>query len=341
MARPRSKHTGLPSYCYRDAKNGKLFMLHPAGVDANGKPKFRRKTYADLDALLSAWRTTWGEAGREGATTVGDLLDGMLSVTVGRVKDSDLAQSTATDYQRRIANLRPIWAKVRIEDVDVPMLYRWRDARGQNGKTQANRERTCLYEAFKLAVNTGVLKDNPVRFLDPFKEKPRTRYVTDAEFNLVYAQATPIVRAAMLLAAVTGLRQGDLLRVRRSDFGDDGLTVGTSKTGAGLVIGWSDGLRRAVVEAVGTRDFIPLVLLSTEDGKPYTGSGFRTLWHRARARALEQAKKDGVVLRTFTFNDLRAKAGSDGRDWNLLGHMDRRTFERIYNRLPRKVAAAR
>ncbi len=90
-----------------------------------------------------------------------------------------------------------------------------------------------------------------------------------------------------------------------------------------------------------TPDFIPLVLLSTEDGKPYTGNGFRTLWHRARERALEQAQKDGVPLKTFTFNDLRAKAGSDGRDWNLLGHMDRRTFERIYNRLPRKVAAAR
>lgn len=340
MARPRSKHTGLPSYCYRD-KRGKLYMLHPAGVDANGKQRMQRRTYKDLDALLSAWRTTWGEAATSGATKVGDLLDGYLTALAGRVKDGDIAQSTVDDYQRRILNLRKVWADVRIEDVDVPMLYRWRDARGRDGKTQANRERSCLYEAFKLAVNAGTLPDNPVRFLDPFKEKARTRYVTDAEFNLVYQQATPIVRAAMVLAAVTGLRQGDLLRIRRADFGEEGLTVSTSKTGAGLLIKWSEGLRRAVVEAVGTRDFIPLVLLSTEDGRAYTGSGFRTLWHRARERAIEQAAKKNLELKPFTFNDLRAKAGSDGRDWQLLGHMDRRTFERIYNRLPRRVAASR
>jgi integrase len=181
------------------------------------------------------------------------------------------------------------------------------------------------------------LNDNPVKYLEPFREKPRDRYVTDAEFNAVYQHASPIVRAAMLLAAVTGLRQGDLLGTRRSDFGPDGLTIKTSKTGAGLVIGWSDGLRMAVVGAVGTREFIPLMLLATEEGRKYTGRGFRTLWYRAR----ERAKEADPQLENFTFNDLRVKAGSDGRDWQLLGHMDRKTFERVYNRLPRKVAAAR
>lgn len=337
MARPRSKITGLPSYCYRDAKNGKLYMLQPNGLDANGKPRMRRQTFADLDGLLAAWRTTWGEAAREGGVYVGDLLDGYLSDVLGRVKAKELAASTGKDYQRRITSLRPIWATVRIDDVDVPMLYRWRDAQGQNGKVQTNRERTCLYEAFKLAVNRGLLRENPVRYLDPFKEKPRDRYVTDAEFTLVYEKATPIVQAGMLLAAVTGLRQGDLLRVRRSDFGDKGLTVRTSKTGAGLVIGWSEGLKRAVLAAVGARDFVPMILLSTEEGKPYTGDGFRTLWHRAMVAA--RAANPG--LPRFTFNDLRAKAGSDGRDWKLLGHMDQRTFERIYNRLPRQVSPAR
>lgn len=336
MARPRSKHTGLPSYCYRD-KRGKLYMLHPAGVGADGKAKHRRVTYSDLEGLLAAWRITYGEAAETGGDTVGDWLDALLVDVQDRVKAADLSKGTGDDYARRIVNLRKIWADVRMDDVDVPMLYRWRDARGEDGKVQCNRERTCLFEAFKLAVKRGRLPDNTVRFLEPFREKPRDRYVTDDDFNAVYRHASPIVRAGMLLAAVTGLRQGDLLRIRRSDFGPEGLTIRTNKTGAGLVIAWSEGLRRAVVEAVGTRDFIPMVLLATEKGKAYTGDGFRTLWHRAVVEAL----KANPGLKRFTFNDLRAKAGSDGRDWQLLGHMDRKTFERVYNRLPRKVAPAR
>jgi integrase len=148
---------------------------------------------------------------------------------------------------------------------------------------------------------------------------------------------SPIVQAAMLLAAVTGLRQGDILRIRRSDFAEDGLTVRTGKTGKAMTFGWSEGLRRAVLAAVGARDFIPMVLLSTQRGAAYTGDGFRSLWHRA----MTAARKANPGMEPYTYHDLRAKAASESRDWQLLGHMDRRTFERVYNRLPRQVTPSR
>lgn len=327
MSRPRTKKTGLPSYCYRDARNGKLFMLRP--LDG----KLRRQTFDSLDSLLAAWRDTWGESAREGATTMGHLLDAFMAETESRKASGDITDTTANDYRRCAMSLRPVWEKVRIEDVDVPALYRWRDARGEQSRTRANRERTVLQESFKLAIRRGLVRENPAALLQPFKEKPRTRYVTDAEFMAVFNVAPAIVQAAMLLAAVTGLRQGDILRLKRADFGEDGLTVRTRKTGQPLHFGWSEGLRRAVLAAVGARDFIPLVLLATADGKPYSGDGFRTAWHRAMVKA--------KLPETFTFHDLRAKAGSESRDWRLLGHMDQRTFERVYNRLPRKVAPTR
>jgi integrase len=332
MPRPRTKQTGLPSYCYRD-RNGRLYMLHPAGVDAAGKLKLRRASYRDLDALLAAWRATWGEASREGVASMGDLLDAYLADLLKRAERGEVAAGTVADYTRCAMALRPVWERVRVEDVDVPMLYRWRDARGELSKTRANRERTVLQEAFKLAIRRGLTKENPAALLQPFKEKPRTRYVTDAEFTTVYNVAPAIVQAAMLLAAVTGLRQGDILRLRRSDFAEDGLSVRTGKTGKTLHFGWSEGLRRAVLVAVGARDFIPLNLLAQSDGTPYSSDGFRTAWHRAMVKA--------ALPETFTFHDLRAKAGSESRDWRLLGHMDQRTFERVYNRLPRKVTPTR
>jgi integrase len=217
------------------------------------------------------------------------------------------------------------------------MLYRWRDARGADSKVRANRERTVLAEAFKPAVRSGLLKDNPVRFLETFRERPRGRYVTDAEFMAVYEVAPPVVQAAMLLSAVTGLRQGDVLKLRRADFTEAGLSVRTGKTGTALEFGWSEGLRRAVLVAVGARDFIPLVLLSTERGSAYTSDGFRSLWHKA----MTTARATHPDMPRWTFHDLRAKAGSESRDWRLLGHMDQRTFERVYNRLPRKVSPTR
>lgn len=331
MPRPRKKQTGLPSYSYKD-RNGRYYMLHPAGM-VDGKLKFRRATYRDLDGLLAAWRATWGEASREGMASMGDLLDAYLASLTKRLAAGEISEGTAADYTRCVMSLRPVWQRVRIVDVDVPALYRWREARGEASRVRANRERTVLFESFKLAMRDGIVKENPVAHCEPFREKPRDRYVTDAEFNAVFQVAPPVVQAAMLLAAVTGLRQGDILRLRRSDFGEGGLTVRTRKTGQPLVFAWTEGLRRAVLAAVGARDFIPLNLLSTQDGKPYTSDGFRTLWHRARAEA--------KLHRTFTFNDLRAKAGSESRDWRLLGHMDQRTFERVYNRLPRQVTPTR
>lgn len=327
MSRPRTRQTGLPKYCYRDKRNGKLFMLRPEDG------KLRRVTFDSLDALLPAWRDTWGEAARDGVSTMGQLLDAFLADTESRKKAGEISATTAGDYTRCVMSLRPVWDRVRVEDVDVPALYRWRDARGEQSRTRANRERTVLQEAFKLAIRRGLTRENPAALLQPFKEKPRTRYVTDAEFMAVYAVAPAIVQAAMLLAAVTGLRQGDILRLRRADFTEDGLSVRMGKTGKALHFGWSEGLRRAVLVAVGARDFIPLVLLSTASGKPYTGDGFRTAWHRAMVKA--------GLPETFTFHDLRAKAGSESRDWRLLGHMDQRTFERVYNRLPRKVTPTR
>lgn len=331
MPRPRKNHTGLPSYCYRDKRNGKLFMLRPEDG------KLKRVTFDSLDALLAAWRVTWGEAAQEGVTRVGDLLDAYLMDIQKRQKAGDISETTAKDYTRCMMSLRPVWEGVRISDVDVPMLYKWRDARGEGSRTRANRERTVLFEAFRVGIRLGATKENPVEYLQPFKEKPRTRYVTDAEFMAVYAEAPQIVQAGMLLAAVTGLRQGDILRLRRADFADAGLTVKTRKTGQPLVFGWTEGLRRAVLAAVGARDFIPLILLSTQDGRPYTSDGFRTLWHRAMVKAREA----NPAMPQYTFNDLRAKAGSESRDWKLLGHMDQRTFERVYNRLPRQVTPSR
>jgi integrase len=48
-------------------------------------------------------------------------------------------------------------------------------------------------------------------------------YVTDAEFGAVYQIASPTLQRAMDLATITGQREGDLLRLTRSQLTDEGI----------------------------------------------------------------------------------------------------------------------
>jgi hypothetical protein len=61
------------------------------------------------------------------------------------------------------------------------------------------------------------------------------------------------------------------------------------------------------------------------------------MWNRVITKALEQ----GLIAERFTFHDIRAKAGTDTEDDNLLGHQDPRTLARHYKRRPLTVTSIR
>lgn len=302
--------------------------------------KLSRRTYGDdLHRMLDDWARTWGAIVRQG-DTVAAALDAYVGVLAQRRNRGEIEASTEKDYRKHIDKLRQVFGSVRLVDVDVPMLVRWRDVRGAKSPTQFNLERTALLEAFKVAVERGMVTSNPVALLGRMKTKPRTRYATDAEVNAVLQHASRQVQAAVILAVSSGLRQGDILALRRDAFGPDGLTWLPSKTKGktrkSLQMGWTPGLRLACELAahkvVGIGDW-----LVNKQGKPYTSDGFRTMWDRAMRAAMAA----DPALQRFTFHDLRAKAGTDGDDWQLLGHLDQKTHSRIYDRKPRKVRPAR
>lgn len=336
MPRPRKKPSGLPSYCYRDRRNGAYYMMTPAPAG-----KLARRTYGDdLHRMLDDWARTWGATVRQG-DTVAAALDAYVGVLAQRRNRGEIEASTEKDYRKHIDKLRQVFGRVRLADVDVPMLVRWRDVRGAKSPTQFNLERTALIEAFKVAVERGMITANPVAMLGRMKTKPRDRYAEDAEVNAVLPHAARQVQAAVILAVSTGLRQGDILALKKSAFGPDGLTWKPNKTKGKtrkpLQIPWSPGLRLACDLAAHKVASIDGHWLVNKQGKPYTSDGFRTMW----TRAMDKAMATDPNLQRFTFHDLRAKAGTDGDDWQLLGHLDQKTHSRVYDRKPRKVRPAR
>lgn len=136
---------------------------------------------------------------------------------------------------------------------------------------------------------------------------------------------------------LSGLRQGDILRLRLDQLKEDGIHLTVGKTGKRIVINWSDALRDAV-DAVRRlqRPVRGLFLFCNRKGQPYTGNGFRSLWQRRMKSALAT----GLLKERFREHDIRAKTASDverEHATELMAHLDAKTTAKHYRRKPEIV----
>lgn len=243
------------------------------------------------------------------------------------------AARTQRDNERELALLNRAFGHMTPGKITAQHIYQYMDAR--RAPVRANREKALLSHVFKYAIRWGVVTDNPCRLVVRNTERPRTRYVDDAEFLAVYDRATTAVQAAMRLAVLTGMRQGDLLALTLHNCRDDGIHMEQKKTGKRLIFDWSPELHAAIdlARSMPRRAESPYLIV-TRDGVRYTSSGFQTAWQRL----MDACVHDGVIRERFTFHDLRAKAGSEHSDaMRFLGHQSETTTRRIYQRKPDRV----
>lgn len=236
---------------------------------------------------------------------------------------AEITSATRREYER-IADTRlahhfgamPIGA-VQPSHVAQYLEKRKRDGHGPMG----NRERAVLSSAYEYAMRQGWAQWNPCRGVRRNTERPRRRYVTDAEFLAAFEAAPEPLQDVLALALLTGLRQGDLRALKRSALTDAGISVREGKTGKGKTIEWSDGLRYFVRRALERQEKIAARpadprkhrqrravsdhVLTNRFGEPWTMGGLQTAFKRL-----------GV---DWHFHDIRAKAASDA-EHNILGH---------------------
>lgn len=260
-----------------------------------------------------------------------------------------------------MANLRKVFSDMRVEEIKPYHIYMYLDRRGKQAPVRANREKSLLSHVFAMSIKWGVLDTNPCREVKRIKEVPRDRYITDAEFLAVHTIASPIIKAIMDFAYLTGQRVSDVLKIRLSDMDDEGIHIYVSKVKKKVMIEWSDELRAVISEARAvSREIKGLYLFTTEAGQPYKYFGFQGMWQRLMKRATgrgttkvynKETKKyeiqvfEAVIKERFTFNDLRAKAASDAQDLEharrLLVHATSRTTSRVYVRKMQRVQPVR
>ncbi len=270
--------------------------------------------------------------------TVADAISHYIQSSAKR-----LSRATIDGYNNSAKRLNPVFGHMALTALTPADVYRYLV---EHGNVAANRDRALLSAAYSHARRIGAFSgDDPAKGLQYRNEEiPRDRYVTDEELATVLEYASEKLRCIIRMSYLTGMRQGDVLRIRMSDITDEGITYTPGKAGKRgrlTVVAWTEELRGLVQEAnrlwrrfgrVWLFESRPKGRHAKKEAGPYTTSGVRALWRVARAKAAE----DHPQLANITLHDFRAKAGSDMADERdaqaLLTHADGKVTRRHYRR---------
>jgi integrase len=246
------------------------------------------------------------------------------------------AVRTQSDYHDAIRRLRAVFGAMQPQEIAPRDIYRY--LRERHAKTKANREIAVMSNVMQQAIEIGLVDANPCRQVRRNPESPRTRDVTDAEVADFLPHCPNWLRRYTDLKCLTGLRQGDMLRLGLFSARDDGLFVLTGKRGKRLLFQWTPALRLAWDACVALRRKPSEARLFV-----ITQSGFKSAWSRAmRAWIPDDTRK----AERFAENDLRAKVASQAIDLgmdatSMLGHSSDAVTRRHYVRGTRKVSPLR
>ena len=341
--KPRLKsNQGLPAGWRH--KHGAYYYRPPVNLRElwDGKTEYRLGT--TLDEAYSVWAARLNF--HADARLMGELLDRYALEVIPQK-----APKTQQSNKISIRKLKAVFGTMPIEAVEPMHVYQFRDKRGQQGKTAANRDIEVLSHAFTKAIEWGLTEVHPIKGkVRKFSTPPRRRYVEDWELQETLKVASPFIAAYIGLKLLTGLRRGDLLSLKQSDLKDDGIHVMPRKTahstGKKIIYQWSEELRDAVNEVLGLRKKVLSVwLFHTNQGQPYikgdgSANGFDSIWQRFMAKAVAQTN----LAEKFTEHDLRAKVASEaelGHARQLLGHSSEATTHKIYRRKPELIKPAK
>ena len=194
---------------------------------------------------------------------------------------------TRKDNDKELANLLKVFAHMPIDAIAPMHVREYMDIRCQAAKVRANREKALLSHIFNKAREWGYTAlQNPCQGVKGFKETGRSRYITDAEFDQVEAQAHFTVVDAMDLALLTGQRPADVLKLKRTDIRDGALWIVQNKTGQRLGIEVTGELAAVIARlAERPRHAISAYLIQDENGQPLTHGALRSRFDKARVLA--------------------------------------------------------
>jgi integrase len=217
-----------------------------------------------------------------------------------------LAESTRKNWSPWLDRIASHFGELRIAQFDRPekirkVIRQWRNKWSATPRT-ADYGMQVLSRVLAFAVEEGDIAGNPCKGIAQLYSNDRSESIwTDASSASLKTTCPAEIAYAVDLAAHTGLRRGDLLRLSWSHVGEDAiiLTTGKSRGRREAIIPLYDGLRDVLAR-------IPkqsTTILTNSKGRPWKESGFGTAFNRAKIKA-------GMHDSNLHFHDLRGTAAT-------------------------------
>ena len=318
MGRKKSRYLDLPPRMTARELSSGLAYYYQAG----GKK-------IPLGSDLSAAKLEWARLEAGGGKT-------LLPELAKRFEQAvlpGLSISTQRHYRTAINALKDAFAAFTPEDIEPADVRDYLRRRTKKGA--ALFEKRVLSAMFNWWREERITSaPNPCRGVTLSKGERkaagigrRTKYVTDAEYQQVYACADWLLQDCMDLALLTGQRPSDVLTMTRAHMRDGALWIAQDKTDARLGVRIMGELQRVLDRILARpRKAASLYLIANDRGQRMTYNAMNARFVKARTKA-------GA---TWQFRDLRAKAATDSPDLKkaqeLLGHATEATTAGVYRR---------
>lgn len=192
-------------------------------------------------------------------------------------------------------------------------LLKWRDSFQRTPKT-ADELLGALSAVLQWAHDRGEIATNPLRDFPRIYRANRADVIwTPDDLARLRPHCAPELDHAVRLAALTGLRLGDAIRLPWGAVGEHAIVwqTGKSRGRRTVVIPIHDALRKLV-------DEIPrgpsATLLNSARGTPWAEAGLASAMRRAKLAAETAAMGEGppaVAIRRLRFHDLRGTAATN------------------------------
>lgn len=283
---PKRKKDGLPTRVY--FKHGQFYF-----VDTGNR-------WHPLGKTMAAMYRGLADLSIEAPT------DNTMNAVISKYIKEIVPLKARSNQQTKIRYLKE-WAlylgNMTPEKVRPKHIAKFHDEKGKKAPISANRSLEVIRHVFSLARRWGYVDVNPAKSLGRHEESPRDRNVTLDEYLEVYTMASPAYQIAMEIARITGMRQGDILKLKWSEVTQDGVFNHANKNNRKLLYKMNPSLQFTLNEAKGILSgAISHYVIPSKKGGRFTSSGFQSGWQRLMRRVVEKG------IEHFTFHDIRALA---------------------------------
>lgn len=266
----------------------------------------KARSDAELDAALPAHVSAATEAYRAAVKPPAPkhVLDGLITAYLASPDFAKLGERTKSDQQKHLSVVRKRWAELPLEALKAEGMRKaildWRDTYGKTPKT-ADDYMGALGRVLSWAKARGDIPANPLEKAPRIYHANRAERVwTKADLIALLKGQSAEFRRAVLLAAFTGIRLGDLVELTWKEVGTDAITFATNKSGGTTVaVVPITPKARAILKQIGRKDLG--CVLTHSRGEPWTEWGLQTAMQRAKVKA---------GIKGLTFHDLRGTAAT-------------------------------